>query len=467
MALVSGPVAGLVRVTVAAPRRRVDIALPENVAVAEILPVLLRHGGEDLADEGVDHGGWLLRRADGTPLAATKTLGSYRVRDGEVLHLVPGRQDWPELDYDDLVDAIASGSRRRNRTWAPSTTRPVGLAVGAVLIAAALVAVFRSGPHWVVAGRWALGEAAILLVAAVVLTRLVGDALAGTVVGLLALPYAAVGGALLMTRAGAWTWPGATQVEVAGALLALAAFLGYLGTSGPGSDGALFAAAVVVGLMGTAGGWLTASERMPPERVAAIVLCVALLLAPAFNAIAIWLARLPIPALPRSPTDLIRDAPQPPRPAVYAAVARADGLLTGLLVGTSAVAEVTFVVLVGSDGTAARWLVAITASAYWLRARPYVIIRQRLPLLGAGLVGGLALLLGPAMSEPSKRLSFAGPVLVGLGAVAVMIGLAYSQRGPGPYLRRYVELIELGLVLAVLPVAAAVLGLYGRLHALG
>jgi type VII secretion integral membrane protein EccD len=191
------------------------------------------------------------------------------------------------------------------------------------------------------------------------------------------------------------------------------------------------------------------------------------LLAPAFNAIAIWLARLPIPSLPRSPTDLLRDAPQPSRQSVYAAVARADGLLTGMLIGTSAVAAVGDVMLIRSDGTAARWLVVVAGAAYWLRARPYVIIRQRLPLLGAGLVAGLALLLGPLMSDPDKRLSVAGPLLVGIGAMTVVLGLAYSQRTPGPYLRRYVELIELVLVLAVLPVAAAVLGLYGRLHALG
>jgi len=454
-------VAGLVRVTISAPRRRVDIALPENVVVAEMLPVLLRHSGEELADEGVDHGGWLLRRSDGTSLIAAKTLGSHRVRDGEVLHLVPGWQEWPELDYDDLVDAIASGSRRRHRTWSPANTRQAGLVIGGLAIAAGMTAVFRSAPHWEVAGRWALGQAAILLIAAVVLARMFDDRAAGTVVGLLALPYAFIGGGLLDAHTATWPGVSAPQLEVAGAMLAVAALLGYLGV---GDDGALFVAAVAAGLLGLLGAWLTASERMWPERAAAILLCVALLLAPMFNSIAIWFARMPIPVLPRSATDLLRDAPQPPRPAVYAAVARADGILTGLLVGTSVVAAVADVVLIRSDGSAARWLVVVASAAYWLRARPYVIIRQRLPLLLAGLVGGLALLLGPAMSDPDRRLSFAGPLLVGLGGIAIILGLAYSQRVPGPYLRRYVEVVELILLLAVLPIAAAVLGLYGRLH---
>ena len=454
-------VAGLVRVTISAPRRRVDIALPENVVVAEMLPVLLRHSGEELADEGVDHGGWLLRRSDGTSLIPARTLSAHRVRDGEVLHLVPGWQEWPELDYDDLVDAIASGSRRRHRTWSAGQTRLAGLVIGGLAITGGLVAVVRSGPHWEIAGRWALGQAAILLIAAVVLARLFGDSTAGIMVGLLAQPYAFVGGGLLVTHTATWPGLSAPQLEVACATLAVVALLGYLGV---GDDGALFVAAVVAGLLGLLGAWLTASEEIWPERAAAILLCAALLLAPAFNSIAIWLARLPIPVLPRSPTDLLRDAPQPPRPAVYAAVARADGILTGLLIGTSAVAAVADVVLIRSDGSAARWLVVVAGAAYWLRARPYVIVRQRLPLLLAGTVGGLALLLGPAMSDPDRRLSFAGPLLVGLGAAAIVIGLAYSQRAPGPYLRRYVEVVELVLLLAVLPIAAAVLGLYGRLH---
>ena len=35
------PGAGLARITLAAPRRRVDVALPEQVPVAELLPSLL------------------------------------------------------------------------------------------------------------------------------------------------------------------------------------------------------------------------------------------------------------------------------------------------------------------------------------------------------------------------------------------------------------------------------------------
>ena len=54
---------GLARVTVAAPRRRIDVALPDNALVVELLPHLLRHAGEDLAESAEQQDGWTLRRA--------------------------------------------------------------------------------------------------------------------------------------------------------------------------------------------------------------------------------------------------------------------------------------------------------------------------------------------------------------------------------------------------------------------
>jgi len=458
---------GLVRVTVAAPRRRIDLALPENVAVAEMLPVLLQHGGEELADDGVEHGGWLLRRTDGMALSSTKTLGSHRIRDGEVLHLVPGRQEWPELDYDDLVDAIASGSRRRNRVWTHRMTRQFGLAVGALTMSLAMVAVFRSGPDWATASRWALGQAVILILAGVVLSRSLGDSAAGTIVGLIALPYAFVGGALLQAEHGPLSTVvdmSATRLEVACAVLLLFGLLGYLGI---GDDGAFFVTAIVAGIFGMIGGWLVGTEGMSPVRAAAILTSVSLLALPLFSTLAIWLGRLPMPTLPRSPADLLRDDPLPPRPAVYAAVARADGLFTGLLIGASAISAVCAAVLVRDYTNSTRWLVIIMSTGFMLRSRIYPIVRQRLPLLLAALAGVAALLLGPAMRDSDMRLAVTGPVLLGLGAVAIMIGLAYSHRAPGPYLRRYVEIVEVLVVLAALPVTCAVLGLYGRLRGLG
>ena len=114
---------GLARVTISAPQRRVDVALPEHVPLAELLPEVLRHAGEGLADDGERHGGWLLRRTDGVALTTAQGLYPQGGRDGEVRHLVPARDDWPELEYDDVVEAIAEGARRGGPRWLRAAVR--------------------------------------------------------------------------------------------------------------------------------------------------------------------------------------------------------------------------------------------------------------------------------------------------------------------------------------------------------
>ena len=52
--------------------------------VAELLPHLLRHAGEGVADEGEQHGGWALRRTTGALLEPSRNLAAQGVRDGEL-----------------------------------------------------------------------------------------------------------------------------------------------------------------------------------------------------------------------------------------------------------------------------------------------------------------------------------------------------------------------------------------------
>lgn len=138
---------GLARVTISTPQRRLDVALPEQVPLADLLPDVLRHAGEGLADDGERHGGWVLRRTDGAVLSTAQALLPQGVRDGEVLHLVPGDAHWPEPEYDDVVEAIADGARRRGGAWSPAATRGAVLAGAAVPLAVGLLALLGGGPQ--------------------------------------------------------------------------------------------------------------------------------------------------------------------------------------------------------------------------------------------------------------------------------------------------------------------------------
>lgn len=451
---------GLVRVTIAAPHRRIDMALPERSPVAEIVPGLLRHAGDGLADEGVLNGGWLLRRTDGRALDTGLSLAAHRVRDGEVLHLVSRRTEWPELEYDDVVDAIAGSATRTGRLWGPRHTRRAGLAAGAVGVAAALVAVMRAGPPWPGWPAWtALAFAAVLVAGGTALARAFGDAGAGSVVAAFGLPFAFLGGALLWGGDLPLTGFGAPNVLAGSAALLITAVLGHLGVV---DRAALFVTAAVLGLCGALGAWLATTEALDAPEVAAIGAGAVLVFSPLFTTLSIRLGRVPMPVLPRTPADLVRDDPQPPRPVVHAAVLRADALLTGLLTGSAVAAAVCLVLLAGQASTSAVVLLCLLCPGFLLRARLYPAIRHRAPLLAVGLTAAVCLALGLL---PRDLVTAA--IVLGVGALVVGIGLVFSRRAPSAYFGRYAEILEVVLVLACVPVVCGVLGLYGFFRGLG
>jgi type VII secretion integral membrane protein EccD len=455
---------GLVRVTVAAPRRRIDMALPERSPVAEILPALLRHGGESLADDGAADGGWLLRRADGTALDSARSLGAHRVHDGEVLHLVSRRTEWPELEYDDLVDAIATGAGRTGRLWGPRQTRQAGLAAGAAGVLLAVVAVLRAGPPWPGPGYVALGFALVLLAAGTVLSRAMGDAGAGSVLAALALPHAFAGGALLPGGGLALTEFGAPQVLGGSSALLLASVLGHLGVA---DRAAVFATGATAGLFGALGAWVASTGPVDGAGAAAIVAGVTLVFSPLFTPLAIRLSRVPMPVLPRTAADLVRDDPQPPRHAVYAAVLRADALLTGMISGSALATAACQIVLAHDGGTTAVVLLVLLCLGFCLRARLYPAIRHRVPMLAAGLTGAACLAAGPLMADSAHLIVMAGPVLLAGAGLIVLIGLVYSRKTPNAYLGRYAETLEVLIVLACVPVVCGIVGLFGFVRGLG
>lgn len=233
-------------------------------------------------------------------------------------------------------------------------------------------------------------------------------------------------------------------------------------------DGAtLFAAAATLGALGIAGSWIGSADRLDGTDAAAITAAAAITLSPALGSLAIRLGRVPMPILPRTTADLVRDDPQPPRRQVYGAVVRADSLLTGLLIGTATIVAVGIVML-ALDGTRSATILAVLLSAGALiRARLYPIVKQRLTFLVAGVVGVAALLLGPLSSGGTNPLTPVVPVSLLVAAGAVLFGLRYAVRPPTPYFGRAAEILELLLVLALVPVTCAVLGLYGLLRGWG
>ncbi|PXY22829.1 type VII secretion integral membrane protein EccD [Prauserella muralis] len=454
----------LVRVTIDAPARRLDLALPERSTVAELLPGLLRRAGENLPDDGVTDGGWLLRRADGTALELGTTLAACGLRDGEVLHLVPRRLHWPELEYDDLADTIAQGSGRTGRLWGPAHTRAAGLAAGGFATLLALLAIVRAGPPWATAAWVALGTGLLLLLAGTVLARALGDAGAGAVVAAQALPFSFAGGALLLGAGPQQAGFGAPHLLAGCSALLIASVLGYVGVV---DRAELFLAGSTAGGVGALGAWLATLDALDGVDGAAVAATVVLLFSPLLGPLSIRLGRVPMPVLPRTTADLVRDDPQPPRRAVYAAVLRADQLLTGMIAGSATVAVVCLLVVARESSTSVIVLLSVLSAGFCLRARLYPALRHRAPLLFTGVFCAGALAAGPGMSAAGTLLAVTAPALLLAGGLAVAAGLRHSGSAPSPFLGRYAELLEVAIVLACVPVLCAVLGLYGIMRGLG
>ncbi|MEU5789188.1 type VII secretion integral membrane protein EccD [Micromonospora purpureochromogenes] len=455
---------GLARVTISAPQRRVDVALPEQVPLAELLPEVLRHAGEGLADDGERHGGWVLRRTDGAVLATAQALLPQGVRDGEVLHLVPAHDEWPELEYDDVVEAIADGARRRGSAWSPAATRAAALAGAGVPLAVGLVAVLAGGPQHRAGWPLAVTVALLLALAGTVASRAYGDGPTGATLGGYALPYAAAAGALAVSSGdpvGAFRplpWLGAPELLAGAVALLLVSVLGLLGTA---TRLRVFVAGATLGAVGAAaalGGLL-----LGPAETAAVLLCVLVFALGGLPLLAIRLGKMPLPpiTLPTGPTggpDGVRDLPD--RARVHAAVARTEEMLTGMLIGHGVLALAAALVLGVTGGLAGRLLVAVVSAVLLLRSRLFVAVRHRVPPVLAGLAGFavLGVVLAAGAGDAGVLALAVGGLLVALTSVAA--GTTYARRPVSPYVGRVADLTDTALVVSVVPVACAVLGLY-------
>lgn len=453
---------GLARIAVVAPTRRLDMALPEHLPLVGLLPAVLRQADENPTD-GTSHGGWTLRRADGSTLDLARTLAAQEIRDGETLHLVPRRTEWPELTYDDLMEAVADGARRRGTAWTPMATRVTGLVVAGILLMVGLVAILLAAdPGWL-GGSVALGAALVLVATGVMLSRAMADSLAGALFAAVGLPYAFVGGALVIAGGESLRSLGAPHVLLGSALLVAAGVLGFLGV---GDATRVFVAAILAGVGGVLGG-LIALGAPDGAQAASVVVSAVTLLLPAMPLLAVRLGKIPMPVLPQSAEDLLRDEPQPRREQVYQATARADEVLTGMIFGAFAVTVSCLVLLALARTVSALLLAGVVSVACLLRARLVPTVRHRLPLLAAGLTGvALLPLVGTAGASTLIRAVALLPIMLVAAALVAAAGLLYSRRAPSPRLARLGDVLDVLLQLAIVPIACSVLGLYAFMRAL-
>jgi type VII secretion integral membrane protein EccD len=474
----------LCRITVVAPRMRLDVAVPQEVPLANLLPTLLWHSGEQLAEEGIASGGWALQRVGEGPLDTGQTMSALGVRDGDILYLRTGNGAAPTPVYDDTADAITSTLRDRSKRWSRSDTRIAALAaVGVLLVAGALALAISGGAlaglighgtrgvarsSVVVIAVCAAGLAAILLSGAGAASRALGDAALGGVLALGALPYAFLAGLLALPALGTGTSGTAFGVAadsaagfvVGSTLLLIAAALGVAALGNPAS---MVTGAVAAGFAGIAGG--LAAVATSGAGGAAAVVSLALVMTPAIAPIAYRVAKLPKPVVPASPEELRQRS----EPADFSEVPKrsvAADVVVGALICASGVITVAAVaIMLRQAGWAAPVLAALASGLLLLRARLFTGIVPRAWLIGSGLA--CVVLLIAVLASRWSASPVVAVVIIAVAAAALVSGAVRNGGRPSPPVARMVDIAELIAMIATVPLALDVLGVFHAVRALG
>ncbi len=453
------------RVTVVTPDTRVDLALPSQATVAEVVLQIIDLVGPQQLDPAGQANGWTLSRLGEHPLESGRSVGATDLCDGDVLHLSPRNAQLPPALFDDVVDAIAQASASRPDRWTVALTRKTSLATAASLALVAL-APLVSLPE-PMGALMSLTGAILLILAAAGLSRGVGDATAGAVAGLTALAYAAWASTELVLLIDTPT----SQVDrwgaillVGGAAVALTAVLGGLVV---GAYREIFGAALAVSLVGLVGGATNVIWDARPTTTTALIAGVSMLSLPWLPVLSVRLARLPLPVVPMD-MDQFRDDEQPTSATeVIARARRGDIVLAWILIALAVVITTCFVVLVGDSSIWSRLLAVLLAVVLILRSRRLIGREQRLVLLSAGLVGVvLAAAVGLSQAGVGWRIA-AVPVTLLIAALLVGYAVAQPRRGASPYVARLLDIVEFLSLASLLPLVGMVIGLYARLRSNG
>jgi len=138
-----------------------------------------------------------------------------------------------------------------------------------------------------------------------------------------------------------------------------------------------------------------------------------------------------------------------------------------MLLAAAIVSVATTVILVGSGNVAAELLSFAGAAALLLRGRLFPAPAQRVPLLVAGAFGLALLLFGLAVRQHNAgvRLLLLVAILV-VAALVLIAGLVYSRRTPSPHIGRLADIADVLAIMALLPFACGVVGVYHAIQGL-
>jgi type VII secretion integral membrane protein EccD len=427
------------RLTVIGSTRKADLVVPNDDAVAGLMPRLM-----DLLDEptGTVVRPLTLVRSTGEQLDVGLTIADQQVSDGELLRLVRSDDAPPPPEVADVTDVLGETLRDRSGLWSTSARE----LTGAIAIGALGCALARQ-----------LSAGVLPLVLAVLLLSL-GAAMVGRLSKrwiCVALTSAALG----VAAAAVWTFSSALllsfPLRLSAAILGFAALgwiclgLGY--GQGLRSRPAWFGS--LVGIPVSTLPLIMVLLGSRSEAAAAVTAAVSVVVCGVLPRLALVASGL------TGLDDQVVEGHPRRRDDVWLTVNDAYRLLSWVTFAVAIPLAVTGALLLASDDLWAVWvgLMVIIVSA--LRTRAFPLAVQQMALWSAVLAGLLGGLIGqPRLDEP-----LVAGILAGIAALVVIMVLARPAAHQRAFLRRVGNVIEALAVIALIPLLLGMFGIFGDL----
>lgn len=429
------------RLTVVGSTRRAELVVPSDEGLGAMLPDLLDLLGEAPGEVPQDV---VLVRLTGDQVDLALDATEQDLADGEVLRVVRTGDAPPPPDVADVTDATAEWLAARTDRWAPGTRRSLAAVAAGLATAIATLGVWTagaSGPTLGLTVGLVLGATGVTVAAARAGHRHTARSALGVAVG--ATPVLGLAASGLVADADLTL---AARVAVAAAWLVLAVGGGALRIRGAVAGGALGAGLALSSTL--------LALLLPAARADAVTAVLAVLVAGLLPWWAMTTAGLT--GLDDAVTD---SGDAPPRALVRTTV---EDAYSGLGWSTAAVAlplAGATVGLLASGDPLAVLLGATAVLVTALRTRGLPLRAQALTLWGAVLVPVTVAAVGLV---PHAPLAAAGGV-AGAGLLAALLAGLDPSRQQRARLRQLGDRLEQLAVLALLPLALGVFGVYPSL----
>lgn len=442
--------------TVISPTRRIDLALPGATTLGEIMPNILRFSGYEGGSAADVVHTWVLQRLGEDPLDPTRQISELDIRDGETLHLRQLEAAMPDVAFDDVVDAVAT-STTTQPAWRSGHSVKVALFVtAAFLVGIPLTLLLRDGPgpagQRVAEAASTLGLAFAAGLAAVLSSRAFGKLAAATALAWMAVVLAGIGGFFLLNQG----LP--IQVLTSAACVLLTA--GVVGLAARVTPFGFLAVALVALTVIIAEIFAVV---FPQQDITVAAVAVALLMGitSLLPGLSFRLARVAMPNLPSTSEALMNDE-TPVQSDIVERAVLADRLLGAFLTATAISVTLGCLQILRHESWFAAALIGCVGLSLMLRARSFVGLGHRLPLLISGtLIFGVTtvVILGLVPNDILR-------LLIGVGVAAltaiilVTYAANYADKITSPVWGRFGDILEWLAILAIVPLVLAVTNMY-------